>query len=331
MRKILIAGTLGGPGEYSRRVLQRLVSARRARGRRLGGPRCDRCHATVLSRCSHVLHPRPCRHWRGDDGMTRIRVLIVDDEPLVRRGLRTRLESESDFEVVGEAANGDDAVESIRRLEPDLAFLDVQMSGLDGFEVLDRLPPKQVPLVVFLTDYDIHAVRAFEVYALDYLVKPFTDERFQSCLRRARFAFASGDVGAERRRLHDRLVSHSADSARTVERYPQRIAIRDGNRIVFLKAEEIEAVEAAGNYVQLVSTTGKHLLRLKLADMEEQLDPVQFARIHRSTIVNAEKVREVTVSSHGDARVVLYNGAKYRMSRTYRERFLTERRDATRP
>jgi two-component system LytT family response regulator len=260
----------------------------------------------------------------GEAARKLLRVLIADHEMLVRRGLCTRLANESDIEVVGEAINGDDAVEAIRRLRPDLVFLDVQLPGLDGFEVLDRLPLEQVPLVVFLTAYDIHAVRAFEVHALDYLVKPYSDERFQTCLNRARAAMASGDAPAQRQRLYDLLVRRGADSSQSVMRYPRRIAIRDGSRIMFLKAEEIEAIEAAGNYVQLVSTTGKHLLRLKLADMEEQLDPVRFTRIHRSTIVNVERVREVNVSSHGDARVVLYSGAKYRMSRTYRGRFFAE-------
>jgi two-component system LytT family response regulator len=251
-----------------------------------------------------------------------IRALIVDDEPLARRGIRTRLERESDIEIAGEAEDGPAAVEAIPALLPDILFLDVQMPGLDGFEVLERVPAEQWPLVVFVTAHDVHALRAFEIHAFDYLLKPYSEERFLECLDRARSAIARGEQAPERQRLRGMLDQVGAARAGGAREYPRRFAVRDRERILLVRTEDLQAIEAAGNYVQLVAAGAKHLLRLTLTEMEEQLDPAKFARIHRSTIVNLDRVKEIRPEPHGDCDVVLDGGAIYRLSRAYRSRLL---------
>ncbi|MEP7029057.1 MAG: LytTR family DNA-binding domain-containing protein, partial [Candidatus Eisenbacteria bacterium] len=189
-----------------------------------------------------------------------------------------------------------------------------------------RLPAERWPLVVFVTAHDVHALRAFEVHAFDYLLKPYSEQRFLECLGRAREALARGDSAPERLRLRgllDQLVAVRAgvrDAGSAA--YPRRFAVRDRGRIVLVRVEDLEAVEAAGNYVLLVAGEERHLLRLTLTEMEEQLDPARFARIHRSTIVNVDLVREILPEPHGDCDVVLEGGATYRLSRAYRARLL---------
>lgn len=261
-----------------------------------------------------------------------IRALIVDDEPLARHGIRTRLERESDVEVVGEAEDGPAAVAAIHSLGPDLVFLDVQMPGLNGFQVLEQLAAEELPLVVFVTAHDSHALQAFEIHALDYLLKPYSEERFQECLRRAHESIAHDAARPERLRIRELLAQLEAVRAGTrgesIAAYPRRFAVRDRNAIVFVKPEELDAVEAAGNYVMLVAGRSKHLLRLTLADMEHQLDPARFARIHRSTIVNVDRVREIRPEPHGDCEVLLESGAVYRLSRAYRDKLIPGGRPA---
>jgi two-component system LytT family response regulator len=258
-----------------------------------------------------------------------IRALLVDDEPLARRGLRVRLEREGDVDIVGEADDGPSAVEAIRRLAPDLVFLDVQMPGLDGFQVLEQVWGERPPHVVFVTAHDAHALKAFEFHALDYLLKPYSEERFLEALRRARVQIAQRATSAEQRQLEALLESLAAargaggaSGASGRGPYAQRFSVRDRERIVFVRAEELDAVLAAGNYVELVVGAKKHLMRVTLAEMEVELDPARFARIHRSTIVNMDRVEEVRPDAHGDGEVVLTGGGAYRMSRAYRERLL---------
>lgn len=257
-----------------------------------------------------------------------IRTLIVDDEPLARHGLRVRLEAQPDVELVGEAADGPAAVEAIRTLAPDLVFLDVQMPGCDGFEVLERVGGVHLPMIVFVTAHDDRALRAFEVHALDYLLKPWTEERFLESLRRARAELAAPAEQPERARLLQLLAALDAGRADAppgpAPAWPRRFTVRDRDRILLVRVDDLEAVEAAGNYVTLVTAGGRHLLRQTLAEMEAQLDPARFARIHRSTIVNVDRVREIRPDPHGDADVRLEGGATYRLSRAYRQRLLPE-------
>jgi two-component system, LytTR family, response regulator len=263
-----------------------------------------------------------------------IRTLIVDDEPLAREGILVRLGGHRDIEIVGEAADGHAAVEKIEALKPDLVFLDVQMPGLDGFQVLERISRDILPMVVFVTAHDVHALRAFEIHAMDYLLKPFSAERFEESLRRAREELRKTEEFPERRRLAELVEALEAARAglETGPRYASRIAVRDRDRIYLVPASEVIAVEAAGNYVQIVTRGGKYLLRSTLAEMERDLDPARFARIHRSTIVNADHVREIRSEPHGDCDVHLDGRFVYRMSRAYRKRLLPEsvdQRDST--
>lgn len=245
--------------------------------------------------------------------MAELRCVVVDDEPPARKRVRELVAAAPDAVVVGEARDGPEAVRMLEELRPDVVFLDVQMPELDGFGVLAalRTPP---PAVVFVTAYDAYALRAFEVHALDYLLKPFDRERFTDALERARTTVAR-HPGADDPRLLDLLTALGARDERLT-----RIAVKSGGRIRLIPVAEIEWIEASGNYLRLHVAGGRHLVRETMQAMEEHLDPVQFARIHRSTIVNIDQIVELTPSSHGDCSVRLRSGARVTLSRTYRER-----------
>lgn len=246
-----------------------------------------------------------------------IRVLLADDEPLAREGMRLRLGLERDVEIVGEASDGPEAVEAVRRLEPDLLFLDIQMPGLDGFGVLGELAGSNLPVVVFVTAYDQFAVRAFEVNALDYLLKPYTAERFREALLRARRELAPGSGRPDVERIA-RLLSSIEETGP----YLERLAVPVGDRFLVLKTAEIEYVEAASNYVSVNARGRAHLVRMKLSDLQKALDPKRFARIHRSTLVCLDRVMEVLPDGHGDYEVLLDTGRRLRMSRSHRHALL---------
>jgi two-component system LytT family response regulator len=236
-----------------------------------------------------------------------LRVLVVDDEPPARRKLITLLAQESGIELVGEAANGLDAVTAIAARAPDVVFLDIQMPGLDGFEVLDKIEPDARPLVVFVTAYDQHAVRAFEVHAVDYLLKPFDRSRLQACLERIRGRSESWKAQVEQ------LLAEMKP-----RRYLNRVMVKSRGRVIFLKVDEIDWIETSANYVELHVGKQTFLLRETLSTLEEKLDPQQFARVHRSTIVNLDRIQELQPWSHNDSLVLLKDGTKLRMSRRYR-------------
>ncbi len=236
-----------------------------------------------------------------------IHALIVDDEPLARRGIRVRLERAGDVEVIGECASGSEAVTVIRHLEPDLVFLDVQMPGLDGFDVVERVGVERMPPVVFVTAYDAHALRAFGVHALDYLLKPIDDERFDTAVERAR------------RRIGEREAMGRHLAAALGDLRPRRILIKDRGRVVILNEADVDWVEAEGDYVRVHAGGRGHLLRETMSAMEERLDPASFARIHRSTIVNVSRIRELKPLPNREYTVVLEDGTKLRLSRSYRD------------
>jgi len=253
-----------------------------------------------------------------------IRALIADDERLDRSALRSRLDREPDVQIVGEASDGNQAVEAIRSLRPDLLFLDVQIPGLNGFEVLGKVADEHLPLVVFVTAYDAQVLRSLEDHALDYLLKPYSASRIDESLRRVRAELQEGNHSAERARLGSLIETLGTEwGDPRPSSYPSRLAVHGkGDRILLVKALDIDAVEAAGNYVMLVEGTRRHLLRLTLSEVERQLDPARFARIHRSTIVNTDRVREIRLDPHGDCEIELEIGLTYRVSRAHRERFL---------
>lgn len=238
-----------------------------------------------------------------------MRVLIVDDEPLACERIRTLLATEPDIEIVGEAHDGASAVSAIHNLSPGLVFLDVQMPEMDGFAVLDQLNPASMPAVIFVTAFDQYAIKAFEICALDYLLKPFDRERFSKALARARSAV---DIGARVRAVLEKWNQRP--------KFTDRLVIRSGGRVFFLRVEEIDWIEAAGNYVRLHFGNEEHLYRETMSRMEADLDPAKFARIHRSAIVNIDRVKEMHPLFRGDYQVVLRNGRTLRLHHSYRGR-----------
>jgi len=257
-----------------------------------------------------------------------LRTLVVDDEPLARRGICARLQRVPYVEVVGDCENGREAVDAIRSLAPDLVFLDVQMPGLDGFDVLRAVGAAAMPSVIFVTAFDEHALRAFDVHALDYLLKPIDDDRFYQAVERAYTHHAQRRDSAVGRRLSALLTDVKPIAARQEEKRPipapspaaERFVIKTGGRIFFVKAEEIDWIEAAGDYVCLHVGVQSHLLRETMAAMDERLDPHRFLRIHRSTIVNAERIRELRAHYNGEYRMLLHDGTELKTSRSYRDR-----------
>ncbi len=240
-------------------------------------------------------------------------VLIVDDEAPARRRIRDLLEGETDFRIVGEARNGSEALGQITRLRPRVVFLDVQMPEMDGFEVVRSLPPGPLPLVVFVTAYDEYALDAFEVSALDYLLKPFDASRFRKTLDRVRQSLTEAEASRLAEGLERVLGRLEADRG-----LPSRFLAKSRGRIHFVKPEDIDWIEAASNYAELHVGEDSYLVRETLDAMEGKLDPENFIRIHRSRIVNIDRVREIHPWEHGDYAVVLENGVRLRMSRRYK-------------
>jgi two-component system LytT family response regulator len=249
-----------------------------------------------------------------------IRVLIVDDERPARTGLRLRLAQARGFEVVAEAASGRAAIAAIQRHEPDLAFLDIRLPDMNGFEVLRAIPEERRPRVIFVTAHDQHALTAFEVHALDYLLKPIASDRFEAALERAR----SEHVHRLASRVLEELSEgmRAGPSGRDAAAGPatlDRLSIREGARVRIVPVASIQWIEASGNYVT-VHAGGRALLhRVALTELERQLPPRRFARVHRGAIVNLAEVVEVRCDAHGDGEVALRDGTRVRMSRRYRD------------
>jgi two-component system LytT family response regulator len=237
-----------------------------------------------------------------------LRVLVIDDEPPARRKLLMMLATEPDIEVVDQAANGIDAVAAIEKLKPDAIFLDIQMPGMNGFEVLEAIEIEPMPLVVFVTAFDQHAVKAFEVHAADYLLKPFDRTRLQNCLSRLRDARESMD--SKLKKLLEEFRPRD---------YLTRVIVKSRGRVLFLNVDDVDWIETSANYVELHSGRNSYLLRETLQSLETRLNPRQFARLHRTIIVNIDRIRELQPWSHGDFIVILKDETKLRMSRRYRE------------
>jgi two-component system LytT family response regulator len=255
--------------------------------------------------------------------VTKIRTLVVDDEPMARERVRSLLAGQPDIEVVGECIDGSQAVAAIDRLSPELVFMDVQMPVLDGFEVLRAVSPEHMPLVVFTTAYDEYALRAFEVHALDYLLKPFDSQRFYSTLDRARERLERQRAGE----LGKKLLAMVQDLKPEAPQPAERLVVKSGGRIFFVRVDEIDWIEAAGNYVRLHVNGDTHLFRETMNAIERRLDS-RFVRIHRSHIVNADRIKEL-LPSDGEHTVVLQSGVRLTLSRGYKGR-LQERLGADR-
>jgi len=245
----------------------------------------------------------------------KVSTLIVDDEELGRKRIRKLLSLESEFEIVGESRDGREAIRAIEKLVPDLVFLDVQMPEIGGFDVLAQIDPKKMPVIIFVTAYDQFALKAFEARALDYLLKPFDDERFAQSLQRARTYLNGGTNDAIKERLAT-LVSGLPSQ----NRYLSRVAVKSAGRVLFLKAGEIDWIEAAGNYVNLHVGKEAFMLRGRMSELEKRFDPEQFFRIHRSTIVNLDRVKELQPLFKGEGIVILKDGQQLCASRSCSQR-----------
>ena len=245
-----------------------------------------------------------------------MRILIVDDEAPARAKMRRYVGEYPDIEIIGEAENGVEAVERIGELQPDLVFLDVQMPELDGFGVIDAIGVESMPYVVFVTAFDEYALKAFEVRALDYLLKPFTPERFAAVIDRARAEVAR--AATERTELRGKLEALLGAVAAGRPRYLQRILVHQANRALLLAVERIDRVEADRNYVRLHSGGTAFILRRSLTSLADRLDPEKFLRINRSEIVRLDAVKELQPWFHGDYRVVMGDGTTLMWSRRYR-------------
>lgn len=246
-----------------------------------------------------------------------LRVIIVDDEPLARDCVRLALQNEPGVEVVAECRDGESAVTAIRAQAPDLVFLDVQMPGLDGFDVIAEVGPEAMPAVIFVTAYDDHALRAFEVHALDYLLKPFDDARFAAAWGHAREQLAEGSSRRLAGALRQLLEEQESGRERAT-----RLMVRSQGRIRLVRVEDVDWFEGTGNYVRLHVGDTTHLIRASLGGLEARLDPTRFMRIHRSTIVNLDRIREIQPWGGGAYVAILRDGQRLRVSRGYREALL---------
>ena len=247
---------------------------------------------------------------------------IVDDEELARRGIRSRLAARNDIRIVAECASGREAVDTIVEHAPDLVFLDVQMPGLDGFDVIEEIGPERMPVVIFVTAYDEHALRAFDVHALDYLLKPIDEARLHDAIDRAKARLdqrRSSQLGDRLAALLDGVAPGERSGDDASGEITERFVIKTGGRVTFVDADAIDWVEAAGDYVRLHTSEKVHLLRETMSGMEDRLDPDRFLRIHRSTIINTERLRELRPYGNSEYIVVLDDGTELKLSRTYRD------------
>lgn len=250
-----------------------------------------------------------------------IRALIVDDEPPARRGIAARLTRAGDVQVVRQCGNGREAVKAIRELMPDLVFLDVQMPGVDGFGVVEAIGPLAMPAVIFVTAYDANAVKAFDAEAVDFLLKPIDDDRFARALARARRRLEERTQQAMGVRVAAVLAQLGRGTAPVAAAPgPGRLMIRDAGRVVFLESDEVDWVAAEGDYVRVHAGGRSHLVRETMQAMEARLSATQFARVHRSTLVNVARISELRPLTGREWLVVLDTGAELRLSRRYRDR-----------
>lgn len=254
--------------------------------------------------------------------MREIRALIVDDEPLARRGIRQLLDREPDVTVVGEARNGREALRALRTLDPELVFLDVQMPEVDGFGVLRAVGPERMPSVIFVTAFDAFAVQAFDAHAIDYLVKPLREARFAEAVQRVRERLRSADAVSLSRQLSALLATTDQARPTPPPATGRRIVVPTSTGELVLDAEEIDWIEAEDYYAAVHTRGRRHLIRESLASLEARLDPARFVRVHRSAIINLERVREYRADASGDRAVLLRDGTRIAVSRRRREQLV---------
>ncbi|MEP7338065.1 MAG: LytTR family DNA-binding domain-containing protein [Acidobacteriota bacterium] len=246
-----------------------------------------------------------------------IRALIVDDEPLPRERIRTLLAEHSNIEVIGECEDGQEAANRILAEQPELVFLDIQMPELDGFEVIKAISHEYLPAIVFVTAYDEHAIRAFEVNAIDYLLKPINAARFEKAVLRAIDRLINAGASA---REPDRQLLNFVGRLRAEQQYTTRFVVRAGSKLSFVRASDVDWIDVADNYVRLHVAGREHLVRDTLKSVESQLDPEIFVRVHRSIIINLDRIESVEPHFHGEYLVTMKDGSKLTTSRSYSER-----------
>jgi len=259
-----------------------------------------------------------------------IRTIIVDDESLARKGLKLRLENHNHIEVIGECSNGREAIEAIHRDKPDLVFLDIQMPGKSGFDVVRELQGDSMPIVVFVTAFGQYALDAFDVRAVDYVLKPIEDDRLARAIERVDEAMNAVNAQTQKQRLVDLIVNLTGESMATIDDlassgetttpWPERLAIKDGGEIELVAMTDIEWVDAAGDYMCVHANGKTHIMRSTMKELEKQLNPAIFQRVHRSTIVNRKCVDKVVSHINGEFNLVLASGAQLKMSRSYKDK-----------
>ena len=255
----------------------------------------------------------------------KIRTLIVDDEALARQMIRSLISADGEIEVVGECSDGQGAIAAIRKYQPDLMFLDIQMPGLSGFQVLERVEPQQMPYVIFITAYSQYAVKAFEFQALDYLLKPFAKERFFESVNRAKQALRQQGLSRLTEQIIGMIKTVPGDHLpgtpeySQVEPFLQQIMVREGGRLFAVDVEELVWVEAANQYTRIHTPTASHLVSYSLKTVQSRLDPRQFFRIHRSALVHVKFIHEVRTAKNGACTVLLTTGKRLRLSRSRRD------------
>ncbi|WP_296050431.1 LytTR family DNA-binding domain-containing protein [uncultured Alteromonas sp.] len=264
----------------------------------------------------------------------KIKTLIVDDEPLARSGLRLRLEKFDDVEVVAECQNGLDAVSMISQHRPDLVFLDIQMPGLNGFQVINKLKElkQPIPMIIFVTAYDSYAIKAFDVHALDYLLKPADDERLGAAIKKVREYFATQNQDEQSRKLVNLVAELTGDDCEEILRklasgeavetnpYPDVLAIKDGSEVTRVNVSDIQWIDAAGDYMCVHALDGMHIMRKTMKELEQELNPQLFVRVHRSAIANIRYVKKLVSHISGEYHLILNNDTELKVSRSHRDK-----------
>jgi two-component system LytT family response regulator len=264
----------------------------------------------------------------------KIKAVIVDDEPLARKGLAIRLGAFDSVEVVGQCSSGNIAVEEIPRLKPDLVFLDIQMPGLNGFQVINTLREsgETIPLIIFVTAFDSYAIKAFDVHALDYVLKPVDDKRLQEAIDKVERTVVQEQEGMQKNKLASLVADFTGDDCEDILRklaegepissnpYPTVLAIKDGSEVTRVQIESIQWVDAAGDYMCVHAQDGTHIMRRTMKELVDELDPKKFVRVHRSAIVNINFVNKLISHISGEYHVVLHNGTELKVSRSHRDR-----------
>ncbi|MCB0282137.1 MAG: response regulator [Calditrichaeota bacterium] len=243
-----------------------------------------------------------------------IRTIIVDDEPLARKGIRFFLQNQQDFEIIAECEDGLEAIEKIETSKPDLAFLDIQMPEIDGFDVLNNLHPESIPFVVFVTAYDQFALKAFQAHAVDYILKPIHEEQFYKALQRIRLLVKAKDEPQQ--------ISNVSTLLKEIQAKPKvikRFIVREKNKLIIVPVEQVDVLEAKGDYITLKGFDKKYIIRETLINLDRNLDPAHFVRVNRSTILRLTLIKELQPLSKGDHIIKLKNGEEYMLSRNYRD------------